>query len=597
VITPGYYNMRRVVSLLLTLFILLGSGVGFAKSTEKLKLGSEKLAYPLREKVFCGEPRDDVYIVWFFLADRGEYSLSWKNDFDRSSPVLSSRALTRRRLRGMGYLDSTDLPVYSGYVEDIRNLVLKLRHVSRYFNAISAYATGDQILRISSLRFVREIREVARVRLPLGEVEINRDGVNRFELSSGNHELSGEYGYSFYQLQQINLIPLLNEGYNGSGSLTSASPVRIAILDTGFNRGHKALRDVNVVGEWDFINNDPVTENESGDSPFQENHGTCVLGTIAGYEEGKLIGPAWGAEYLLAKTEIVDTEIVVEEDNWIAGLEWADSAGADIVTSSLGYYYWYSNEELDGNTALCTRAADIAVSHGIIMVNSAGNRGYGGLVAPADGDSVLAVGAVDDRGEVAYFSSRGPTADGRIKPDLVARGVNVYTVSVADSTGYTTVNGTSFSAPLVAGSCALLLEIHPDWNPIKVAETLKVSASRAYMPVCDYGWGIPDVATASGLELGGNQVNVRFEGPMPNPFSDKTSVAFFLPGAMYVIVDVYDVRGACLKHIYSGYSGRLWNTVSWDGTDEHGKRVSPGVYFISVRLPGAKKVLKSILLY
>ena len=589
--------MRKIVSLLLTLFIFIIFGAGFAKSIEESKWKNEKLAYSLRERVFCEDTKDDLYIVWFFLRDRGEYGLSGKNDLDRASNVLSTRALRRRRLRGIGYLDSTDLPVYSGYVEEIRNRVLKLRHVSRYFNAISAYATGYQIIQISSLQFVREIREVAQVRLPLGEVEINRDSANGFALNSGSHELSGGYGYSFYQLQQINLIPLLNEGYNGSGSITSGSPVRIAILDTGFNRGHEALKGVNVVGEWDFVNNDPVTKNESGDSPFQENHGTYVLGTIAGHEEGKLIGPAWGSEYLLAKTEIVDTEIVIEEDNWVAGLEWADSAGADIVTSSLGYYYWYSNDELDGNTALCTKAADIAVSHGIIVVNSAGNRGYGGLVAPADGDSVLAVGAVDERGEVAYFSSRGPTADGRVKPDLVAQGVNVYTVSVVDSINYTTVNGTSFSAPLIAGSCALLLEIHPDWDPIKVVETIKASASRAYMPVCDYGWGIPDVATASGLEMKENVVSVRFEGPMPNPFSDKTSIAFFLPRAMYVIVDVYDVRGANLKHLYSGYSGKLWNTVSWDGTDEHGNRVSPGVYFISVRLPGAKKVLKTILLY
>jgi len=589
--------MRKIVSLLLTLFIFIIFGAGFAKSIEESKWKNEKLAYSLRERVFCEDTKDDLYIVWFFLRDRGEYGLSGKNDLDRASNVLSTRALRRRRLRGIGYLDSTDLPVYSGYVEEIRNRVLKLRHVSRYFNAISAYATGYQIIQISSLQFVREIREVAQVRLPLGEVEINRDSANGFALNSGSHELSGGYGYSFYQLQQINLIPLLNEGYNGSGSITSGSPVRIAILDTGFNRGHEALKGVNVVGEWDFVNNDPVTKNESGDSPFQENHGTYVLGTIAGHEEGKLIGPAWGSEYLLAKTEIVDTEIVIEEDNWVAGLEWADSAGADIVTSSLGYYYWYSNDELDGNTALCTKAADIAVSHGIIVVNSAGNRGYGGLVAPADGDSVLAVGAVDERGEVAYFSSRGPTADGRVKPDLVAQGVNIYTVSVVDSINYTTVNGTSFSAPLIAGSCALLLEIHPDWDPIKVVETIKASASRAYMPVCDYGWGIPDVATASGLEMKENVVSVRFEGPMPNPFSDKTSIAFFLPRAMYVIVDVYDVRGANLKHLYSGYSGKLWNTVSWDGTDEHGNRVSPGVYFISVRLPGAKKVLKTILLY
>jgi len=555
-----------------------------------------KVTPRLREKLERDEESDELLNVWVFFEDKGELSGS-RLLMSGREPLVSWRSLRRRELRGNGDLDYFDLPVCRDYVERVRRYTERIRHCSRYLNGVSATVEPERINEISSLPFVRSLDLVNSSRVPF-DYRLY-DQVDRTESSGQGYYEGGliNYGGSAYQLEQVGLVPLLNAGYNGSRSKVFEEPVRIAILDTGFRRDHSALKDVKVVAEWDFVNNDPITRNEDGDPFFQDYHGTLVLGTIAGHADGELIGPAWGAEYLLAKTEIVDTEIVFEEDNWIAGIEWADSAGADIVTSSLGYIDWYARDDLDGNTARCTIAADIAVSHGMVVVNSAGNSGSDGLIAPADGDSVIAVGAVERGGAIADFSSRGPTADGRIKPDLVAMGVNVYTVSVSDTAGYSYANGTSFSAPLIAGGCAVLLEIHPDWSPIKVMEALESTASRAYRPDNTYGWGIPDFSLASELQLPGYSRGILVEGPMPNPFSASASFALFLPVASPLKVVVYDARGERVKRVYCGSAGKLWNEFIWDGTNDRGKRVAPGVYFIDVVTPGYRRVIKSVLLY
>jgi len=202
----------------------------------------------------------------------------------------------------------------------------------------------------------------------------------------------------------------------------------------------------------------------------------------------------------LAKTEIEAVEDTIEEDYWAAGVEWADSLGADIVSSSLGYTDWYTYEDMDGNTAVCTQAADLAVSKGIVVVNAAGNeRPYSWhyIIAPADRDSVIAVGAVNLSGQIASFSSAGPTYDGRIKPDVCALGVGVYCASAYGSYKY--LGGTSYATPLVAGVCALLLEANPDLNPIQVREALWTTASQADNPDTLYGYGIVNASKASGF--------------------------------------------------------------------------------------------------
>ena len=223
----------------------------------------------------------------------------------------------------------------------------------------------------------------------------------------------------------------------------------------------------------------------------------------------KLIGPAFGADFILGKTENSEWERHIEEDDWIAGAEWADSLGADIISSSLGYREDFTNgeqdytwEDMDGETTIVSKGALIAASRGILIVNSAGNEGNvsppeNTLVAPADASSVLAVGAVNSSGQRTGFSSVGPTADGRIKPDVMAQGSSVYVAEESGVSNYEYVDGTSFSCPLTAGTAALLLEAHPNWTNLDIMEALKMTAANSSDPNNKIGWGIIDAEAAS----------------------------------------------------------------------------------------------------
>src|SRR3972149_7654738 len=208
------------------------------------------------------------------------------------------------------------------------------------------------------------------------------------------------------------------------------------MLDAGFRwRSHNALDSLRVLAEYDFIFHDSVSANESNDVPDQDSHGTATLSTIGGFEPGQLIGPAYGASFILGKTEYIPTETQIEEDNWVAGIEWMESKGVDVVSSSLGYTtvddgsgYKYSRGDFNGRTAVTTKAAVMAARRGVVVVNSMGNSGnpVGSIIAPADADSIIAAGAVNYSGVLASFSSVGPTNDGRIKPDVVGPGVSIY---------------------------------------------------------------------------------------------------------------------------------------------------------------------------
>ena len=530
-------------------------------------------------------------LVWIFIADRprGGIEAGRAAGVRSSSGVhLPSEAVSRRLARAHAAYDDHYLPVHGAYIDALRSRIIKLRHVSSYFNAVSAVVATSELPAISAYPFVERIEQVAvfssRVEPP---PYVGRPSGARAVASPA----AEGYGGSIYQLDQIWVIPLLEKGYNGSGTVSGNAPVHIGVLDTGFNRDHAAFSHVTVDAEWDFVQGDAVTRNEPGDLPNQDEHGTWVLGVIAGYAPGRLIGPAWGAHYFLAKTEIANVrDERVEEDNWVAGIEWADTNGADIVTSSLAFKDWYTRGDLDGQTALCTRAADIIASHGVIVVNSAGNSGILGLVAPADGDSVFSIGAVDRLGTIASFSSRGPTADGRIKPDFVAMGVDAWTVSASDPTAYRgDLDGTSFSGPLFAGGCALLLEMHPDWDPAKVREELRATASNSGSPDNTYGWGIPNFQLAGGCTSAAVP-----PGAFPNPFVDMTKLQFFYRSPQLVTVRVYDCRGALVRTLASNEPKYCAWDLSWDGTSDAGAAVTPGVYFVAVTTNSTKTTFKLI---
>ncbi|MFQ5453939.1 MAG: S8 family serine peptidase, partial [Candidatus Zixiibacteriota bacterium] len=300
--------------------------------------------------------------------------------------------------------------------------------------------------------------------------------------------------------QFIKAVKLHRAGLSGKG-------VTIALFDTGYEINHRAFDSTNIIATYDFINNDATVDELECTDPFnlqQTFHGTFTLGITGGYVPDSLIGVAPEADYILAKTEIScnGTEIKLEEDNWVAAAEWADSIGTDIISSSLGYTEFtdsgsYTFDDLDGNTALITRAADIAASKNILVVNSAGNdrlRPWGHIVTPADGDSVLAVGAVMPDSSLAAFSSPGPTSDGQIKPDIVTLGVGVF--SAFHQGGFASGNGTSFSAPLTAGGAALALEHDATLTAIELLNLIRQTGIKFDTPDNNFGYGLYD-ATAS----------------------------------------------------------------------------------------------------
>ena len=332
-------------------------------------------------------------------------------------------------------------------------------------------------------------------------------------------------GPSEMPYRQLRLRPLTDAGVDGSG-------VRIAIFDGGFDTQDAAFTGITVTAQYDFVFGDTIVRNEPADDPSAQSHGTAVWSLFAGDVPGRLHGVARGATYLLAKTEDVRTEQRVEEDNYVAALEWADSIGVDIVSTSLAYLIFdngfnYAPSQLNGDVAVTTVAADVAAQRGILVVTAAGNSGPGArtLWSPADGDSVLAVGAEDSLGTLASFSSRGPTADGRIKPDFTAPGVDVCVV-----TGGGTVRrlgGTSFATPLLAASAALVKQLHPTLAPMALRAAFRRWATNRAAPDSFRGWGRPDVTSAAVFPAG-----VTALAPVIGPLSSVTPTFTWTAGGV-----------------------------------------------------------------
>ncbi len=425
----------------------------------------------------------DPLKVWVFFTDKGMDTpearaaaiAALEGEYDQ-------RAVERRRLRrtAPGLFDTHDFPVVQSYIDAVRATGAAHHITSRWLNAISARATRAQIESIAALPFVRKIERVH------GAREIDFVGqpvpVEPPPPAAGPTNPRGglDYGLGEYQLEHIHLLDVHNLGYTGGG-------IVIGILDTGFDRGHEAFNEsghpVDVVAEWDFIDNDGNAGVEPGDPSGQHSHGTCILGIVGGYKPGSFVGAAYDASFILCKTEDTTAEYPAEEDNYVAGLEFIESHGADLATASLGYIDWYTQADLDGQTAVTTIAVNIATANGMPVCNAAGNEGNdfdpntSHLIAPADAFQVITGGAlVGEGGGHAAFTSDGPTADGRVKPEVMAMGVDTLTVSPSNPTEYVAISGTSASTPIVAGAVACLLQAHPSWTVDELREHLFYAA-------------------------------------------------------------------------------------------------------------------------
>ena len=552
----------------------------------------EKLESRLARTVSSMAP-DERTLVWVFFSDKGNQELHRSHSL-RS--IVSERSLQRRRkVRSeQSLLDYTDLPVEQSYVSQLEQLGVHIRNRSKWFNGVSLFATRDQISQMETLLFVRTMDLVWRSRR---EAEPIQQAITMAPpLHRGSSPTDLDYGQSIYQVSLINVPSVHNTGNYGQG-------VVIAVFDNGVrllnHRTFDTLR-TRLVATYDFVDHkvSVVPNNPSTDFGF---HGVITLSALGGYTPGELIGPAFGAQYILARTENDSSETPIEEDNWVAAIEWADSIGVDVTSTSLGYldystpYTSWTWQDMDGNTTLITRAADMAVGKGIVVVNSAGNNGFNPahntLNAPADGDSVFTIGAENPDGSRASYSSVGPTTSNppRIKPDVMAQGSAVRCASWTDSTQYTYSQGTSLACPLAAGVVALLLHAKPDATPIQVMNAIRFTANNADNPNNLVGWGLIDAVAAIDYLVGNAGelptefiLGNNYPNPFPTPANPSTTISFSLSERSAVTVRVFNILGQEVRTLLNErkFPGR--SSVVWNGKNNHGHNVASGIYICVV---------------
>lgn len=439
------------------------------------------------------------------------------HDINSPETFLSSRAIDRRANQSIAIVEE-DLPVVPSYIESVRNAspTVKVLYRTKWMNGVLVECTTGDVTTLQALPKVSAVEYVAPGPRPTPSGRI-RSSKKFKEATEGNAATDT-------QLSMIGIDVMHEEGYHGEGIL-------MAIMDAGFPGADTISYFKHVFNEGRF---DAATSYDfvsGGSNVFRHNnHGTHVWSTIAAFKTD-FTGGAYKANYILFVTEHAPTEYRVEEYNWLFAAEKADSAGVDVITTSLGYTTFddpsMNNDpsELDGQTTVITRAAEMAASKGIAVVASAGNAGQGSpttIGAPSDGENVLAIGAVTTAGTITSFSSIGPSADGRIKPDVVALGAPVAVIGTNGAISSST--GTSFSAPLTASLVAGVWQKLPDLSAKELFNTIRNSASRASSPNNRLGYGIPNfmsVITATETEMSGDWFVV-----FPNPTTNQVRVEF-----------------------------------------------------------------------
>jgi serine protease AprX len=552
------------------------------------------------------------YTVQFTDKSNSSYSLS------DPSKYLSSRALERRSKQGIG-IDSNDLPINADYIDSLATIpnLIVLNH-SKWLNQVLVSSSDPAaIAKINSLPFVKKISPVALSskklvedslemkiktdqRVSLQHRETIRETNQQDGIQTGNN-IQGNalnYGNSFAQIHIHEGEYLHNLGFRGQGMV-------IAILDAGFNSylsnpAFDSLRQNNrVLGTYDYVHAKASVNDE-------DIHGAYCLSIIAANEPGIITGSATGASFWLLKTEDTQSEYPIEEQYWTVAAEFADSAGADMISTSLGYDYFddpsldLNYSDRDGNSSLITIAANIAVSKGMIVTASAGNSGTASgevkfIGCPADGDSVLAIGAINVQGDIAAFSSWGPNSAGRIKPDLVSvgQGTVIASASGAPSMG----DGTSFSNPNLAGLIACLWEAFPEFSNHDISTAVVQSADRYSHPDERYGYGIPNFRIAyqtliqeRALRAYANRVNAPWISVYPVPFSAGFSVVFRPSFSGNALVSLLDAAGKLIESKSIAVTANQLSEMHFSRSYSLAK----GVYFIRYDDGHQQKTLKTI---
>lgn len=489
------------------------------------------------------------------------------------------------------------LPPDSVTVQEILKTGAQLSVSSSWLNAVSVYADSVQLKSIHSLDGISSIAPVLAMKSMKTQVPFNAIDAQSSRSLVMNEEAI--YGGSLKQLQfhRIDLVHGL--GYDGSG-------VIVGIMDGGFDMNHPAfkhLRDSDrVLAERDFVDGGNDTKVNVTLASYHS-HGTSTAGIIAGRVDSTIMGVATGVSLVVARTEDDTQESPVEEDYWVAAIEWMQTLGVQIVSNSLGYSIFdsphqsYTYNDMDGKTSAISRAATKAASvFNMVVVTSAGNEGSNSwryITTPADADSIITVGSVNSVGFRVNSSSIGPTADGRIKPDVVARGACVFTSISTTEDGYTgCISGTSFAAPHVAGIMALALQAKPSMDAYWYVQEARKASSQFENPNNLTGYGIIDAYTLVNNILTSTSITDEptlkpsdyfLATNYPNPFNPSTTLRYEAPAGWSVTgINIYSVIGTRIKTFSSSqnFSG---GSVLWNGTNDAGVPVPSGVYLAKFR--------------
>jgi serine protease AprX len=543
------------------------------------------------------QPQGPAYVIHFTDKDNSPYSISKPEEF------LTAAALERRTNQGIA-IHADDIPVNSSYLSAVSNQGAQIAAVSRWFNTAAVWINNPvNIAAIEALPFVDEVvpmsgeipgtsHKKSWENKPFFETESSGPLVASVEAMPGFNDFYN-YGGGLNQIQMINGVGLHNQGHRGKNMV-------IAVLDAGF-------RNVDVISAFDSLRaHDRIlgTKNfvEPGNNVYDPGihpHGTNVLSIMAANLPGQMIGTAPEASYWLIRTEDANgpqgnSEYLMEEYYWIAGAEFADSVGAWVINSSLGYSEFddpsqnHTYADMDGNTTPVTRAANRAAEKGILVVNSAGNSGgsaWQHIIAPSDGFQVMAVGAVNANGIYASFSSTGPSYDGRVKPDITAQGSGTFHVNSNGSVD--SGNGTSYSSPVMAGMAACLWQSNTSVGNMDVYEAIIQSASQYLSPDNFLGHGIPDFEQAQLILTSDNIISDEQERirVYPNPVGS------------YVVIETNQTAGEILGAVFIDVTGRTLlqytnNAGSPTMVVKDFGSIQPGIYFLKVDLPYGSETIR-----
>lgn len=530
----------------------------------------------------------DKYYIQFTNKAGSIYSIDHPEEF------LTQRAIDRRNKFDIDIVEN-DIPVNSNYIQGVADVGVDILNATRWLNGVTIYTTDPSL--VDQIKALPYVSSSVKFNYKKNNISSKFSNVSRDQVNTTKQGYSSlasmDYGYSLGQIEQLNGIALHNNGYKGEGMV-------IAVLDAGFSGAleHPVLAylwDNNkILGSKDFV--------YMGGSVFNDSeHGKMVLSCIGANLPGEMIGTAPEAEFWLLRSEEAPHENIIEEYNWMSAAEYADSVGADVINSSLGYIdfdnpaFNHNHGAMNGDSTVITRAADFAASKGILVVNSAGNSGgsatYPWIGAPADGDSVLSIGAVNITGQRASFSSIGPTADGRIKPNVMACGEGA-TIAVGSDGISTWGNGTSFSSPILAGMATCLWQAHPEMTIMEIQEAIKQSGSNATTPDDYMGWGIPDFQEANSILTTTNPAIFidNLVATYPNPFNDFLFVEINNDTTEKIDFELFDVAG---NVVYSQAFEVSSNNNKVKLTNEI-EALSQGIYFLKIRAKNKTVITKVI---